>query len=154
MASSGGATLAAIKSLITLSVLYGLGMVGTPLLSLAATFAYLSLHTTMFVISQSSVAASLMYFLLCYLLLALPEQPSPAQSMATMAVAVAMVRVYEFYVIFGPLLIGLALWPAERLETSLRRMDRCVLLTMTWSWTVASLSLPTQTPLSTATVTF
>lgn len=117
-----------VNKLALLSYLYGASLFAVPLLTIwgciwvtpqsqriyvvlpMIAMAHSSLHGYLFIISESHLAAGLYWFLLFFLLFAVPNRPSVLQMLVVAGLSVAMLRIYEFFLLLGPLLSACAAW--------------------------------------------
>lgn len=121
-----------VHDMPTLSSLYGASLYAVPLVTLglcawllprgaafhllfpAFAFAYFSINSSLFVITESHLAVGCFWVVFFYLMFTVPSRPSLAQTLVATLTAFASIRVYEFYFFFGPFLTALALWRSRQ----------------------------------------
>jgi hypothetical protein len=127
-----------VRSFYTLTMLYGVGLCGVPVLALmcawaltpqkqslaliwvASTIAFLQLNTGLFIISESHVMVGAFLALSCFLLFC-HERPQPLGHLAlALLITAVMVRSYESAALLAPPLVVLSASQLRRAQGSLR----------------------------------
>jgi hypothetical protein len=146
-----------LTSIKSLSYIFGFSLYVLPLLSLyistrilvdteeryfiipiLLSYFYISINTSLFIISECHVALSVFWVLLS-IILTIKDTLTITRRIVLILLSLLSLRLYESYVLLGPVLVVILFVELSSLSTKLSRIDRCIMVVCAMCFVASSI---------------